>query len=62
MNYIKEIIKANVCSFCETVHEYESLEKEEFKEGVKRYLNENDLNECFGVKIEFGHESVENVI
>lgn len=46
MWYIKEIIKASVCSFCETVHEYESLEKTEFIDGVKRFLEEDNLDDC----------------
>ena len=46
MWYIKEILKASVCSFCETVYEYQSLNISEFLEGVKRFLNEYDLEDC----------------
>lgn len=46
MWYIKEILKASVCSFCETVHEYESLEIIEFIDGVKRFLEEENLEDC----------------
>ena len=45
MWYIKEIIKVSVCSFCETVHEYESLEKTEFIDGVKRFLEEDNFDD-----------------
>lgn len=43
---IKEIMKAGVCSFCETVYEYESLNKIEFLEGFINFINEIDLDYC----------------
>ena len=46
MWHIKEVLKASVCSFCETVYEYDSLEETEFIDGLIRFLNEYDLDDC----------------
>ena len=64
MWYIKEILKASVCSFCETVHYYESLEAEEFIEGVKKFLNESNLDDYLvncTEEIAYDIENIDNI-
>lgn len=61
MWYIKEILKASICSFCETVYEYESLQKIEFIDGVKRFLNENNLDDCLIACTEGIAYDIENI-
>lgn len=43
---IKEIFKASVCSFCENIYEYESIDEKEFEERLKEFINEENLDEC----------------
>ena len=43
MLYIKDIFKACVCSFCENVYEYNSIDTNEFMKSLKHFLAEEDL-------------------
>ena len=40
---IKDILKANVCAFCEIIYAAESLDEDEFLESLNSFLIENDL-------------------
>lgn len=42
---IREIMQIGVCSFCENIYEYESLEEDEFNNFVNIFLTEEDLQE-----------------
>ncbi len=46
MLYIKDIFKASVCSFCENIYEYNSIDTNEFLKLLKSFLREEDLQEC----------------
>ncbi len=64
MWYIKEIMKASVCSFCETIYEYESLEVTEFIEGVRRFINEINLDDCLEAcmdNVKYDIKNIDNI-
>ena len=64
MWYIKEILKASVCSFCETVYEYQSLNISEFLEGVRNFLREEDLEDCLATcseNITYDIKNIDNI-
>ena len=46
MLYIKDIFKACVCSFCENIYEYDSIDENDFIESFKSFCNEIDLQNC----------------
>lgn len=46
MLYIKDIFKACVCSFCENIYEYYSIDEEDFIKYFKMFCTEEDLQSC----------------
>lgn len=64
MLYIKDILKASVCSFCENIYEYNSIEEKEFIKLLKSFLREDDLQECLELctsDIAYDIENIENI-
>ena len=61
---IKEIFKASVCSFCENIYEYNSIDEKDFIKSLKYFLHEEDLQGCLEVctsEIAYDIENIENV-
>lgn len=61
---IKEIFKASVCSFCENIYEYNSIDKEDFAKSLKYFLHEEDLQGCLEFctsQIAYDTENIENI-
>ncbi|MGN1326741.1 MAG: hypothetical protein ACI4XR_04320 [Bacilli bacterium] len=61
---IKEILKASVCSFCENIYEYNSIDEVEFIKSLKYFLHEEDLQDCLEVctsEIAYDIDNIENV-
>ena len=46
MLYIKDIFKACVCSFCENIYEYNSIDEKDFIRSFKLFCMEDDLQSC----------------
>ena len=46
MLYVNDIFKACVCSFCENIYEYNSIDEKDFIESFKSFCNELDLQDC----------------
>ena len=42
---IRDIMKASVCSFCENIYEYETLDENEFIEFLKDFLLDENLDD-----------------
>ena len=64
MLYIKDIFKACVCSFCENVYEYNSIDTNEFMKSLKHFLAEEDLQKCLiccTEDIAYDTENIENI-
>ena len=60
MLYIKDIFKACVCSFCENIYEYNSIDEKDFIESFKSFCNEVDLQnrlETCTFEINYGRRS-----
>lgn len=49
MVYIKDIFKASVCSFCDNIYEYNSLNENKFVKYLQSYLLEEDLQGCLEI-------------
>lgn len=49
MVYIKDIFKASVCSFCDNIYEYNSLNENKFVKYLQSYLIEEDLQGCLEI-------------
>lgn len=61
---IREIFKASVCSFCENIYEYNSIDERDFIKSFKYFLNEEDLQGCLEVctsEIAYDIENIENI-
>ena len=61
---IKEIFKASVCSFCENIYEYNSIDERDFIKSFKYFLHEEDLQGCLEVctsEIAYDIDNIENV-
>ena len=61
---IKEIFKASVCSFCENIYEYNSIDEGDFIKSLKYFLKEEDLQDCLEVctsEITYDIDNIENV-
>lgn len=61
---IKEIFKASVCSFCENIYEYNSIDEEDFIKSLKYFLQEENLQNCLEVctsEIAYDTDNIENV-
>lgn len=43
---IKDIFKASVCSFCENIYEYDSIDEKDFVKELKYFFTEDDLQDC----------------
>ena len=64
MVYIKDIFKASVCSFCDNIYEYNSLNENKFVKHFQSYLLEEDLQGCLEMctaEIEFDMKIIEKV-
>ena len=64
MLYIKDIFKACVCSFCENVYEYNSIDINEFIKSLKHFFEEEDLQECLEcctANVAYDAENIENI-
>lgn len=64
MLYIKDIFKASVCSFCENIYEYDSLDENEFIEYLKFFSQEDNLEKCLEyctADIIYDIENIDNV-
>ena len=60
---IKEIFKASICSFCENIYEYNSIDERDFIKSFKYFLHEEDLQGCLEVctsEIAYDIENIEN--
>lgn len=44
---IKDILKANVCAFCDTVYSYECLDEEEFYKSLDLFLIRKKFRQKF---------------
>ena len=61
---IKEIFKASVCSFCENIYEYNSIDEQEFIKSLRVFLQEEDLQGCLELctsEISYDIENIENI-
>ena len=61
---IKEIFKASVCSFCENIYEYNSIDEGDFIKSLKCFLQEEDLQDCLEVctaEVSYDIDNIENV-
>ena len=61
---IKEIFKASVCSFCENIYEYNSIDEQEFIKYLRVFLQEEDLQGCLELctsEISYDIENIENI-
>ena len=61
---IKEIFKASVCSFCENIYEYNSIDEKDFMKSLKVFLQEEDLQGCLEVctsEVAYDIENIENI-
>ena len=61
---INEIFKASVCSFCENIYEYNSIDERDFIKSFKYFLHEEDLQGCLEVctsEIAYDIDNIENV-
>ena len=64
MLYIKDIFKACVCSFCDNIYEYDSIDDKDFIESFKSFCNEIDLQTCLETctsEINYDIENIDNV-
>lgn len=64
MWYIKDIFKSCVCSFCENIYEYDSIDTNEFIESLRSFLREDDLQNCLKVctsEIAYDIVNIDNV-
>lgn len=46
MLYIKDILQASVCSFCENIYEDNSLDENEFIKYLNDFMPEENIQEC----------------
>lgn len=61
---IKEIFKASVCSFCENIYEYNSIDEGDFIKSFKYFLHEEDLQGCLEdctSEIAYDIDNIENI-
>lgn len=58
---IKDIMKIGVCSFCENIYEYNSLEENEFVDFLDIFLAEEDLEECLERSTDGVTYDIENI-
>lgn len=61
---IKEIFKASVCSFCENIYKYNSIDEKEFIKSLRIFLQEEDLQGCLELctlEIAYDIDNIENV-
>ena len=61
---IKEIFKASVCSFCENIYEYNSIDERDFIKSLKIFLQEGNLQERLEIctsEIAYDIDNIENV-
>lgn len=64
MVYIKDIFKASVCSFCENIYEYNSIDENDFVKYLHSYLLEEDLQGCLELctsEVIYDIENIENI-
>ena len=61
MLYIKDIFKACVCSFCENIYEYDSIDEKDFIESFKSFCNEIDLQNCLEACTSETNYDIENI-
>ena len=64
MLYIKDIFKACVCSFCDNIYEYDSIDDKDFIESFKSFCNEIDLQTCLETctsEINYDIENINNI-
>lgn len=61
MLYIKDIFKACVCSFCENIYEYDSIDEKDFIESLKSFCNEVDLQNCLETCTSETNYDIENI-
>ena len=64
MLYIKDIFKACVCSFCENIYEYNSIDENEFIKYFKSFCLEENLQECLEIctsEIIYDTQNIDNV-
>ena len=61
MLYIKDIFKACVCSFCENIYEYDSIDDKDFIESFKSFCNEIDLQNCLETCTSETNYDIENI-
>ena len=61
---IKEILKASVCSFCENIYEYNSIDEKDFTKSLKSFLQEENLQECLEIctsEVVYDINNIDNV-
>ena len=61
---IKDIMKASVCSFCENIYEYESINENEFIDFLEDFLFAEDIEECLETclsDIAYDYVNIENI-
>lgn len=61
---IKEIFKASVCSFCENIYEYNSIDEGDFIKSFKYFLHEEDLQNCLETctsELTYDIDNIDNV-
>lgn len=64
MLYIKDIFKACVCSFCENIYEYDSIDENHFINSFQSFCNEEDLQNCLEIctsEVTYDIENIDNV-
>lgn len=64
MLYIKDIFKASVCSFCENIYEYDSIDEKDFIRSFKLFCMEDDLQSCLEIctsEVIYDIENIDNV-
>lgn len=61
MLYIKDIFKACVCSFCDNIYEYDSIDDKDFIGSFKSFCNEVDLQNCLEACTSETNYDIENI-
>lgn len=64
MLYINDLFKACVCSFCENIYEYNSIDEKDFTKSLKLFLEEDNLQECLEIctsEVIYDIQNIENI-
>lgn len=61
---IRNIMQIGVCSFCENIYQYDSLDEKEFENYVECFINEEFIEDCLERSTDgviYDIENIENI-